>query len=168
MSRRGLLVVVCCACALGVAPSSANAASVTHQTCTAPMSWSVGSTSATWTATNVTCYQEDAAVTLDGLFPEWNVRGQGTANDPGPYSGTLNYNPIVGQCLGTLALENSTSSTTGVLKNEGNFNSVAKFVTTSKQNPQTVVTVTTVGALQNACSPSWNGGAVFDIAIVAP
>ncbi|HEX2126943.1 MAG TPA: hypothetical protein VHF45_10335 [Thermoleophilaceae bacterium] len=165
MSRRGLLAIVCCTCALGVAPSTANAASVLHQTCTSQVTWSVNLTSATHTFTNVTCYQEDALVTIDGLFPEWQVRGQGTANDPGSYSGTLGYTPLLGLCLGTLQHDSPTSTATGAYKNDGTQPAAAKFVARSKSNPHVVMTVTTAGALQPSCSSGWSGTAVTELAI---
>jgi hypothetical protein len=166
MSKRALLAVVCFVCVLGVAPSSANAASVTHQTCTSQITWSITLTSAVHTATNVTCYQADALASIDGLFPEFDIHGQGNANDPGPYSGTWGYNPLAGLCLGTLSRDDAASTGTGVMKNEGNgASSLGKVVMRSKANPHTVLTITSVGVLQPSCSASWSGTAVWDLAI---
>jgi hypothetical protein len=166
MSRRGILVVVGCACVLGFSTPGADASTAANKPCKADVSWSVTATSATQTITNLVCYRDEATAALNGLFPDWNVSGDGIV-DPGPYSFTYDYEPIVGLCDGTLSYDDGTNVATGVLKNDGNFHSVVEVVW--RPNPPIFVsTATSVGLLQNACSASWQGTLALEFAYVAP
>jgi hypothetical protein len=160
-------VVVGCACVLGLSAPGADASTAVNKPCKADVSWSVTATSATQTITNLVCYRDDAAAALNGLFPDWSVSGRGIL-DPGPYSFTYDYQPIVGLCDGTLSYDDGTNVATGVLKNDGNFHSVVEVVWRTKQAPIAVSTITSVGLLQNACSASWQGTLASEFAYVAP
>jgi hypothetical protein len=157
MSKRVVLAALCCACALATAVPRASASDAVGGACVADASWSISLTSATATYSNLECYSAEAAAGLEQIFPEFSVGGEYTSY-PGPFTSiTFAYTPIVGLCDGRLSYEDDDVSVTGVLKNDGNFHSVVELVFTSKQPLATpfAATYPYVGALQNACSPTF-------------
>ncbi len=167
MTRRGILIIACCAGVLAVCAPASEASLVHDRACTANVTWSLTTTSATKTITNLVCYRADAAAALSGLFPEWSVSGKGEVV-PGPYTTTYAYTPIVGFCDGTLASTDPAYTATGVLKNDGNFHSVVQEVIKSTSSPDWATVATSVAALQNACSPTWQGTIAYDYVYASP
>ncbi len=163
--KRVALLTLCCACVLGIGASTASASGATAGPCWADASWSVSLTSATATYSNLECYSAEAAAGLEQVFPELSAGGEYTSQ-AGPFTTvTFTYTPIVGLCDGRLSFESEDVSVTGVLKNDGNFHNVVELVWTNRQGSlgggPFVATHTYVGALQNACSPTFESKRVL-------
>ena len=149
--KRVVLAMLCCALGLAGVPAGASASSARAIGCKLDINWAPSLTQVVATATNYTCYNAAAEEDLQVFFPEIHAYPQ---TSPGPYTTTYDYTPIVGRCLGQVSLDTPTTTTIGVLKNDGNFHSVVELVGLAKGAPAgSTLTLTAVGALQEACNP---------------
>jgi hypothetical protein len=130
----------------------ASASSATSAQCTGTATWSLGATSLTATYTNLQCENTQVSAALQGLFPAWSASGTPTTST---VTVTYSYSPIVGMCDGTLGYASGGWSGTGVLKNDGNFNTEVSIAATNQSNQEGADVEADLGVLQNACSPSF-------------
>ena len=157
--RRAAIAALSCVGILVAWAPSANAFNSEISECVGTADWSISLTTATVNTHDVTCREDWAGATLEnGMYPKDSIHGDfGDPSGGAGWTTTFAYQPIVGLCDGTLSAPwIGSGSTTGVLKNDGNFHTSVTLVSSMMENEQAFNIVEQhVGALQNACSSSF-------------